>query len=525
MQVGTKKGDSHEDGLNRSDGSDPGGAPADEPPEPSRPRQSAEPWRQAALAWTQHAEAWAVQTEALAQQAADRAAAETSAAPAETANPDARAEAANPTAPAEAGAAPPATPAGAAPSVARPTAPVAPATPAAVDPPEEGEPASAPTEPHGWVAPTPIDTPHLVPLRTHGTTRASAAAPDAPARTAAPTGIAKPDGPVRIAAPGGPVRTAAPGGPEASDVDDLGETPDAPLLSPWPDLAPDERSAHPHVWASPRTNRRSWAPLAGAAAFVLSLATASVAVWSWTKPAPTPLSAPAPPLASAPVRPAAPAPALTSSASPEEGAASAPVVPAPTGGRPETDSARPADKLAAWADALRRLDIPPVALQSYGYAEAVLARAKPGCHLSWTLLAGIGAVESNHGRYGGAVLQPDGTSSRPIIGVPLAGVGVERVSDTDQGLLDGDVRFDRAIGPMQFLPSTWKSWAVDADGNGRADPYDIDDAALAAGYYLCAGGADLASGSGWSSAVFSYNRVPAYVRQVYDYADAYGRAS
>jgi membrane-bound lytic murein transglycosylase B len=201
------------------------------------------------------------------------------------------------------------------------------------------------------------------------------------------------------------------------------------------------------------------------------------------------------------------------------------VNPAPTGGRPERESPRPADALVNWADALRRLDIPPVALQAYGYAEAVLAKAKPGCRLSWTLLAGIGAVESNHGRYGGVALRADGTSTRPIIGVPLAGIGVERIPDTDHGLLDGDRTWDRAIGPMQFLPSTWKAWSVDADDNGRADPYDVDDSALAAGYYLCAGGQNLASGGGWSAAVFSYNRVPAYVERVYEFADAYGRAS
>ncbi|MFG1926728.1 lytic murein transglycosylase [Cryptosporangium sp. NPDC048952] len=312
------------------------------------------------------------------------------------------------------------------------------------------------------------------------------------------------------------------------EVDDLGEMPDDPPVSPWPDLSPDERSAHAHVWqptARSRRPGRTLAPLAGAAAFVLCLATASVAVWSWTRPEPTPLSAPAPPLVSAPVTPSADAPALAPSGLPEEGAASAEVNPAPTGGRPEESTPRPADALADWADALRQLDIPPTALQAYGYAEAVLARAKPNCKLSWTLLAGIGAVESNHGRYGGAALQPDGTSSRPIIGVPLAGIGVERVTDTDQGLLDGDLTYDRAIGPMQFLPATWKSWAVDADDNGRADPYDIDDASLAAGYYLCAGNQNLASGSGWSSAVFSYNHVPAYVERVYEFADAYGRAS
>jgi len=306
--------------------------------------------------------------------------------------------------------------------------------------------------------------------------------------------------------------------------------PPAVRVSPAPHGASPQdavaHGAHPHVWQPRHPLRRSLVPLAGAAAFVLCLASASWVIWDWSRPEPTPLSAPPPlpPLLSVPAQPSAPGPALTLSAVPAESAAAAPVRP-DLPGRPEQTATRPADALADWAGALRQLDIPPVALQAYGYAEAVVATAKPRCRLSWTLLAGIGAVESNHGRYGGATLRPDGTSSRPIIGVPLAGVGVDLVRDTDGGTLDGDRVHDRAIGPMQFLPETWRTWSVDGDGDGRADPYDIDDAALAAGYYLCAGEQNLASGNGWSSAVFSYNHVPEYVERVYEFADAYGRAS
>ncbi|TQS39755.1 murein transglycosylase [Cryptosporangium phraense] len=271
-------------------------------------------------------------------------------------------------------------------------------------------------------------------------------------------------------------------------------------------------------------------PVAGAAAFVLCLVSASWMVWGWSRSdeAP-PLSAPPPPppVVATPATPSVAPPTLEAGA---VAPTSQPLEPSPSGqalvpDRPEETSPRPADALAHWANALRQIDIPPVALQAYGYAEAVLTKAKPNCKLSWTLLAGIGAVESNHGRYGGARLAPDGTSSKPIIGVPLAGIGVERVRDTDGGTLDGDRTWDRAIGPMQFLPSTWKAWSVDADHNGRADPYDIDDASLAAGYYLCAGGQNLSTADGWSAAVFSYNRVPEYVQRVYEFADAYGRAT
>ena len=81
--------------------------------------------------------------------------------------------------------------------------------------------------------------------------------------------------------------------------------------------------------------------------------------------------------------------------------------------------------------------------------------------------------------------------------------------------------WQRATGPLQFIPSTWERWGSDGDGDGVADPQDIDDAAYAAARYLCASGADLATGPGWSAAVFSYNHSDAYVRSVYDAAQAY----
>ncbi|MGZ6753179.1 MAG: lytic murein transglycosylase, partial [Nocardioides sp.] len=48
-------------------------------------------------------------------------------------------------------------------------------------------------------------------------------------------------------------------------------------------------------------------------------------------------------------------------------------------------------------------------------------------------------------------------------------------------------------------PSTWRTWATDGDGDGTADPHDLDDAAAATARYLCAGGYDLASGTGWAA--------------------------
>ena len=96
--------------------------------------------------------------------------------------------------------------------------------------------------------------------------------------------------------------------------------------------------------------------------------------------------------------------------------------------------------------------------RSSPYKRAALAieKSDPGCHLDWSLLAGIGRVESNHGRYGGSQVYADGSTSPHIVGLALNGAGnVASISDTDGGRLDGDTTWDRAVGPMQFIPSTW----------------------------------------------------------------------
>ncbi|MBD8869772.1 lytic murein transglycosylase [Nocardioides donggukensis] len=165
--------------------------------------------------------------------------------------------------------------------------------------------------------------------------------------------------------------------------------------------------------------------------------------------------------------------------------------------------------------------LPVVARRAYEAAAATTARVDPGCGLRWPLLAGIGRVESDHGRYGDAELRSDGVARPKILGLPLNGVGpVAAIRDTDGGRLDGDRTWDRAVGPMQFIPSTWAMVARDGDRDGRRDPHDIDDTALAAAAYLCRAG-DLRLESRRRAAVFSYNHSTYYVDLVLAFARGY----
>ncbi len=202
-------------------------------------------------------------------------------------------------------------------------------------------------------------------------------------------------------------------------------------------------------------------------------------------------------------------------------------VPAAPGGRPAPQAAPGRDAVADWADRTASVvDIPARALRAYGVADLALRTEAPRCRVSWATLAGIGRIESDHGRYGGAVLGGDGRPSRAIIGIALdGGPGVATIVDTDRGVLDGDPIHDRAVGPMQFIPGTWARWGSDGDGDGRNDPQDIDDAAMAAGRYLCAGGRDLGSARGWWAGVLSYNNSVEYGQKVFGVADTYARRS
>ncbi|MXM63937.1 hypothetical protein GR925_10875 [Streptomyces sp. HUCO-GS316] len=156
--------------------------------------------------------------------------------------------------------------------------------------------------------------------------------------------------------------------------------------------------------------------------------------------------------------------------------------------------------------------LPAGVFAAYRRAEARLASEAPGCRLKWQLLAAIGQVESGQAR--GGRVTADGTTVTPILGPVLDGGAFAVVRDTDGGAYDGDAVYDRAVGPMQFIPSTWARWGADGNGDGRADPDNVFDAALAAGRYLCAAGRDLSDPAGLDRAILGYNHSEAYLRTV-----------
>lgn len=183
---------------------------------------------------------------------------------------------------------------------------------------------------------------------------------------------------------------------------------------------------------------------------------------------------------------------------------------------------RSATQLAAWAEENSGMGIPSTSLEAYGYAAAVMARSRPDCGIGWTTIAGIASVESKHGTHKGADVAADGKVTPPIRGIALDGSpGVALIKDTDGGKLDGDPVYDRALGPMQFIPETWQRWGVDANGDSVADPDNIDDAALTTARYLCAMGGDLTAAPGWEKALLTYNQSTAYMKKVRDRAAAY----
>jgi membrane-bound lytic murein transglycosylase B len=191
---------------------------------------------------------------------------------------------------------------------------------------------------------------------------------------------------------------------------------------------------------------------------------------------------------------------------------------------PEASAA--AGKLPKQLD-VKAAAIPAKVRTAYRNAVAAADAADRQCRLQWQPLAAIGYVESDNAR-AGASANPlwNGVAFPPIVGPVLDGRrGTPAVPDTDHGSLDGDSRWDRAVGPMQFLPATWARYAADGDGDGVDNPQDIGDASLAAADFLCAAGSHLNEAQPLSRAVHSYTHSYRYVRAILTVAARYEHSS
>ncbi|WP_328746526.1 lytic transglycosylase domain-containing protein [Streptomyces sp. NBC_00285] len=167
--------------------------------------------------------------------------------------------------------------------------------------------------------------------------------------------------------------------------------------------------------------------------------------------------------------------------------------------------------------------IPATVLAAYKQAAAELQESKPGCNLPWQLLAAIGQVESGQAR--GGRVDADGTTTSKILGPQLDGNGFALIKDTDNGAYDGNSAYDSAVGPMQFIPSTWAWAGRDGNGDGVKDPNNIYDASLAAGHYLCRNGWDLSAGGDLAKAILSYNPSQDYLNTVLSWLEYYRKGT
>jgi hypothetical protein len=166
------------------------------------------------------------------------------------------------------------------------------------------------------------------------------------------------------------------------------------------------------------------------------------------------------------------------------------------------------------------LDLTLVALHAYWRASSLAP-----CKLPWWVVAGVGRVETRHGTAQGSVVGVDGTTSVPILGIPLDGrPGTMAIPDSDGGLLDRDGAWDRAVGPMQFIPGTWRRWAADANNDTVADPHNLYDAADAAAKYLCYTRGDLLTDDAIRGALRAYNNSAPYGSKVLAEAHRYQEA-
>ncbi|MFB8211118.1 NlpC/P60 family protein [Streptomyces sp. NPDC056010] len=170
--------------------------------------------------------------------------------------------------------------------------------------------------------------------------------------------------------------------------------------------------------------------------------------------------------------------------------------------------------------------IGPVMLSAYTRAATQVTTLRPKCKgMRWSVIAGIGKIESNHAS--GHTIADNGNITPRILGVRLngSGIGGNRTSftDTDRGRLDGDTAYDRAVGPMQFLPSTWNGpTGQDGNDDGVKNPHNAFDAALGTAVYLCGTGTtDLSKTAQLRKAIYRYNHSNTYVDDVTSHITEY----
>lgn len=95
------------------------------------------------------------------------------------------------------------------------------------------------------------------------------------------------------------------------------------------------------------------------------------------------------------------------------------------------------------------------------------------------------------------------------------------IRDSDGGVLDSDPVFDRAVGPMQFIPQTWNLFEADGNLDEETDPQNIYDASLAAANYLCASTTTMTTLEGRQQAFFAYNHDEVYSANVEEAGQGY----
>ena len=199
----------------------------------------------------------------------------------------------------------------------------------------------------------------------------------------------------------------------------------------------------------------------------------------------------------------------TAAASPARRSRRPPRCPTPT--TPTTTAATPARILATSS----ANGIPSSALAAYQRAETVINSADKACNLTWQLVAAIGRVESNHGRFGGNALDDQGVAQPGIFGKALNGKSnTSVIRDTDAGQLDSDTPTTARSARCSSSPRPGRSSASTPTTTAQRNPQDIDDAALATAVYLCSGDDDLSTVAGQRAAVYRYNHSTSYVNLV-----------